>query len=108
MSSLSITLLLVCLVLLLAIILLGWYSVTLLRKLWALSANIDDAQYVVSEFRKHLEGVYKLETFYGDETLRNLLEHAESLSVVLEPYENMYDFVERIEIPELEEEEDAS
>ena len=107
MSSLSITLLLVCLVLLLVIILLGWYSVTLLRKLWALSANIDDAQYVVSEFRKHLEDVYKLETFYGDETLRNLLGHAESLSAVLEPYENMYDFVERIEIPELEEEEDA-
>lgn len=104
MSNLTIFLMVACLLLLVLSGLLMWYSISLLRKLWALSANIDDAQYVISEFRKHLESVYQLETFYGDETLKNLLSHAESVSSVLEPYEDMYDFIEKIEIPDAEEE----
>jgi len=109
MDSLTISLIVACLFLLVIVGFLLWYSISLLRKIWVLSANIDDAQYIVAAFRQHLEEVYKLESFYGDETLANLLAHANSVSEVLEPYENMYDFVEKIELPEVEEEEeDAS
>ena len=108
MSNLTISLIFACLILLCIVGFLLWYSIGLLRKIWALSANIDDAQYMIASFREHLEKVYQLESFYGDETLRNLLAHANSTYDILEPYENMYDFVEKIELPDLDEEEEEN
>ena len=36
-----------------------------------------------------LKSVYELETFYGDETLRHLLRHAQDLTSVFDQY-NLY------------------
>jgi len=42
---------------------------------------------VINNFTNHLKSVYELETFYGDETLRRLLEHAEDLTSVFDQYQ---------------------
>ena len=34
----------------------------------------------VDSFKEHLKKVYGLETFYGDQTLKSLLEHTKQLS----------------------------
>jgi len=88
-----------------------WYSFSLLRKLWALSSNIKEAEYVVSNFREHVRAVYELETFYGDPTLQNLLEHAQSVEDILGSYDDMFSYYESdetIEETEEEGEEDAA
>ena len=41
-------------------------------------------------FAKHLQSVYELETFYGDQTLQALLGHAVSFNEQLETFEWIY------------------
>ena len=92
-------------------VVMAFYSVFLLRKLWRISSNMKDIQYMVSSFREHLRMVYELEMFYGDETLKNLLQHANSTYEMMEQYEDIYTFIEieeEEEMYEQEEEEVAS
>ena len=81
-------------ILFVALTVMTWYAITLLKKLWRLSSNIDEAQFVIENFKGHIEAVYNLETFYGDPTLQQLLQHAESVSETLDSYEDMYSFIE--------------
>ena len=55
----------------------------------------------IEEFSEHLKTVYEMETFYGDETLRGLLEHTGNLSDSLQDKVSSVSFIEDI----LEEEE---
>ena len=57
----------------------------------------------IDTFKEHLESVYELPTFYGDATLKGLLEHAKDMSLVLQKYEKVYsltqpDLVEQLEL----------
>ena len=45
-------------------------------------------------FLSHLEQVYELETFYGDQTLQALLGHAVSFNEQLETFEYIYSLTE--------------
>jgi|TARA_R110000824_G_scaffold113357_1_gene263059 hypothetical protein len=47
---------------------------------------------VMEEYQTHLEKVYGLETFYGDTTLRELLEHTNDLSVFVRDIKENFDF----------------
>ena len=100
MTKLEITLGLLCIGLIVVVILMVFYSAHILRKLWRLSANMKDIQYMVSSFREHLKMVYGLETFYGDETLKNLLQHANSTYDMMEQYEDIFTFLEMEEFEE--------
>tara|TARA_B100000214_G_C23591616_1_gene456577 strand:+ start:71 stop:424 length:354 start_codon:yes stop_codon:yes gene_type:complete len=63
----------------------------------------------VGSFSQHLKFVYELEMYYGDETLKALLEHASTLNDSFEEYEEFYslfDFDEELE--EQEEEDNAA
>tara|TARA_Y100001973_G_scaffold106624_1_gene185913 strand:- start:569 stop:898 length:330 start_codon:yes stop_codon:yes gene_type:complete len=86
-------------------VVMAWYSHRLLKKLWVLSSNVEEAQFVVANFREHVNAVHGLETFYGDPTLQNLLEHAQSVSETLGSYDNMFSYLDEEEEFELEEEE---
>ena len=46
-------------------------------------SRIDESFGAVESFREHLEIVYNLDTFYGDDTLGSLLEHSKELSSFL-------------------------
>ena len=61
-----------------------WYGYLLLKKVMYVSENTSEIITAVENYRKHLTGVFELEMFYGDETLKALLEHGNELSKRLE------------------------
>lgn len=71
--------------------------------------NAEDLLEMINGFKNHLKAVYSLETFYGDETLKALMDHATSLSIILEEqYGEIASLSEPIEFIEEEEEQDGS
>jgi hypothetical protein len=42
----------------------------------------------------HLQGIYEMEMFYGDETLQYLMDHTRSIRDILEDYEDSEFFLE--------------
>jgi len=71
-----------------------WYLIQVLRKLLFVSNNIGDLQEDAEGFVTHIESVYGMETFYGDETLQNLLEHAKAFSNNIKEFEDIYTLTE--------------
>jgi hypothetical protein len=71
--------------------------------------NAEDLLEMINGFKNHLKAVYSLETFYGDETLKALMDHATSLSIILEEqYGEIASLSEPIEFIEEEEGQDGS
>lgn len=61
-------------------IFLVWYIVQLLRRFLTFQEELDDFAIKIEEYTGHLDIVNKLERFYGDETLGNLLRHSKSMT----------------------------
>jgi hypothetical protein len=53
-------------------------------------------------FREHLQSVYELPTFYGDDTLSGLLKHTSELLKYLIQYDEVYSFTQPDLIEQLE------
>ncbi len=70
------------------------YARAALSRLLDVADELGDLQEMVDAFANHLESVYELETFYGDETLQNLLNHASSFNEQLETFEHIYTLTE--------------
>ena len=47
------------------------------------SENIDEIIFSVQSFQGHLSDVYEMDTFYGDATLQELLDHSKKLNSYL-------------------------
>ena len=60
-----------------------------LRLLWV-AEELGDLQRMVTSFSNHIQAVYETDTFYGDETLRGLVEHARSFDEQLETFELLH------------------
>tara|TARA_Y100000310_G_C20337802_1_gene648347 strand:- start:177 stop:434 length:258 start_codon:yes stop_codon:yes gene_type:complete len=76
----------------------------MLKKLLFVSENIGDLLETLENFAEHLEGVYNMETYYGDQTLEKLLEHSKGIAEEIRAYRDIYDITQGAE--ELEELED--
>tara|TARA_Y100000034_G_scaffold90477_1_gene109026 strand:+ start:440 stop:793 length:354 start_codon:yes stop_codon:yes gene_type:complete len=63
-------------------------------RLLSISEELGDFQQMVDAFANHVKTVYELEMFYGDETLKNLLEHARSFNEQLDTFEYIYSLTE--------------
>jgi len=63
-------------------------------RLLSISEELGDLQNMVDGFADHLKAVYEMETFYGDQTLSALLEHAVSFNEQLETFEYIYSLTE--------------
>ena len=74
-----------------------WYNRQLLSRISFISNNLDDLIQLISNYREHLRSVYEMETFYGDETLKFLLNHTVELRELLEEYEDVMNVTEPIE-----------
>ena len=61
-------------------ILLLLYTRWLLNFIETTNENLQSIYYMISDFAEHTGSVYELEMFYGDETLKSLLTHANDLS----------------------------
>jgi hypothetical protein len=54
-----------------------------------LGSEIQNASLLVGEYTEHVESIYELEMFYGDETLKGMVEHGQELIKTL----NEIDFI---------------
>ena len=78
-------------------IFLVWYLRKLVKKLMFVSENLSDLVQIINNYKKHLKEVYSMEMFYGDETLKFLMSHTNSLLEILKDYENVYNIAVPIE-----------
>ena len=91
-----------------------YYIRTLLGKLFYVGENLSDLAEMIKSYRNHIKTVYGMEMFYGDETLKHLMNHTTSLHEVLEEFEDIYEIAvppdesEEIENNQEETEEDAT
>ena len=67
-----------------------WYLKRVVKDLIFVSDNIGDFLGLLSEYREHVEGIYELEVFYGDETLKTLLEHTRFMTDEIKNFESIY------------------
>lgn len=70
------------------------YARAAIARLLTVSEELGDLQQMVNAFALHLKEVYELETFYGDQTLLGLLNHAISFNEQLETFEYVYSLTE--------------
>ncbi len=90
-----------------------WFIRSLLSKLLFVSNNLGEVNEVMTSFAEHVEGVYSMETFYGDQTLQGLLEHSRlvvemigecnEIYVIADGYGNLGDAEEEGEVSDGEE-----
>ena len=67
-----------------------WFNIYLLRKLLYFNENFGQMNLSLDEFNKHLEALYELDMFYGDENLQNLINHSRELKQDLNDFQNKY------------------
>jgi hypothetical protein len=58
---------------------------------------------MLDSFSKHVQGIYQLDMFYGDETLKYLMEHAAGLNEQIEQnFEYIYSLTEEAAVEEID------
>ena len=67
-----------------------WYIMQLLERFKYLSDNSSNLLEIVGSYKEHLQKVYELPMFYGDETLRGLLRHTRDLAQDLDDLSEMF------------------
>ena len=81
-----------------------FYIRYLLQKLVFFAENIDNLREEVEEYGIHLKSLYEMEMFYGDETIRAMIEHTKHILDRIEDFEEFYSLISNPnEIPEEEE-----
>ena len=80
-----------------------WYIRKLLAKVLFVSQNLTDLVDLLTTYRNHLRKIYSMELFHGDETIKFLIQHTNSLLDVLEDYSDIYLMTEPMAIQEDEE-----
>ena len=80
-----------------------WFAKKSSSRLTIVASNIDEIMGALENFESHLETIYEMETFYGDETLHGVLEHARGITEFLSEFEDIYELSD--ELPEETDEE---
>lgn len=57
-----------------------WWGVKMIKKNWFVTENVDELIADIEAFGSHLKKVYELPTFYGDDTLKGLLDHSKIMA----------------------------
>ena len=70
------------------------YARAVVVRILSTSEELSDLQRMISSFGNHLQSVYELDSFYGDETLRGLLEHAISFNKHMDTFEYIISLTE--------------
>ena len=80
-------------------IILFWYMRKVLSRFYVASEEASEIFSRLDAYGEHLQSVYDMPTFYGDETLQSLLDHNKEIINFLKKYEDVYSFTQ----PDLEE-----
>jgi len=70
------------------------YARAVIAQLLSVSEELGDLAQMVNAFAAHVKKVYELDMFYGDQTLKHLLQHAVSFNEQLETFEYIYSLTE--------------
>ena len=84
-----------------------WYVRQLLKTVLLDQGNLDTILEVLKDFSTHVETVYSMETYYGDTTLKGLLDHSKQIVLDFEEYKKLY-IEEEAELDEEEYAKEAS
>ena len=94
MTNLETTLSLILLFSLVGNIALFIYARAAIVRLVSIAEELFDLKDMSESLTQHLESVYELEMFYGDETLVGLMEHARSFTAQQQTFEYIYGLIE--------------
>ena len=78
-------------------VLMVWYVRRVVKRSLLVFEVTSDMLEALDEFSTHLEQVYELPLFYGDETLRGLLEHSKEIVNEVKDYKDGFIFGEEEE-----------
>tara|TARA_R100000005_G_C4870027_1_gene126995 strand:- start:37 stop:360 length:324 start_codon:yes stop_codon:yes gene_type:complete len=67
-----------------------WVNRQVVAKLFYVSDNIGDTMGIIQEYQEHLESLYEMEMFYGDDTLQGLIEHTKFIIDEIKGFEEIY------------------
>ena len=67
-----------------------WANVFLLRKLLYFNENFQKVSVSIEEYRTHVEALYQMPMFYGDENLQKLIDHSRDVRQDLLDFQNRY------------------
>ena len=56
-----------------------WFSIKCIKNINDIEEDMDIIMSKTDDFTEHLENVYEMEMFYGDETLQSMIEHSKQL-----------------------------
>ena len=81
-----------------------WYIRRVITRLTFVNENIGDLSVLIESYQKHLSDIFSLDQYYGDQEIKNLLEHTRSLKAILNEYSEVSNLLEEPEeLEELEE-----
>ena len=75
-------------------VVLGIYARAAIIRLVSVAEELYDLREMSSSLSNHLESVYQLEMFYGDETLKSLMNHCQSFVEQMDTFEYIYGLIE--------------
>jgi len=86
-----VTLTIVTITLSIALGLAVWYVRGLLRVMYQMTIDVQQMEDKMVEFSKHLDNVYEMEMFYGDETLGQLIRHSKEVVDSISKFRNLFE-----------------
>ena len=68
-----------------------WYVRGLLRVMYQMTVDVQQMEDKMVEFSKHLDNVYEMEMYYGDETLSQLIRHSKEVVDSINQFKNLFE-----------------
>ena len=68
-----------------------WYVRGLLRVVYQMTVDVQQMEDKMVEFSKHLDNVYEMEMYYGDETLGQLIRHSKEVVDSISQFKNLFE-----------------
>jgi hypothetical protein len=93
-----------CAIAAIIIVFLIWYIRKILNELLYISEHIGDFLVVIDNYSEHLEKVYNMETYYGDDTIQGMVEHTKVIVEEIKQFESVYSLTTDLEDYENDEE----
>jgi len=84
-------------------VLMIWYATKLLGTMRFIQENAEAIQVISEDFKQHLDAVNQMEMYFGDETLSELLKHAEHVSTQISTLGEMMEIQDETEEDKQEE-----
>lgn len=80
-----------------------FYVRWLLNAIEAINKDVENITEIIYQFSQHVNTIHELEMFYGDQTLKGLLDHSRELVVQLENIDLVLNEPEKEEGPDAKE-----